>query len=333
MKGNRFRIHAILAISFFLLILGSSMAPVRGEGGQKWITSYTISNSGTSQVYQKVNFQTGMNNTLTQAILVGDELNVTFTVSVSTSAPYASLQVSTTMDHSAIESTYWQLQSNYAGINAQSYNPNQQSVSFNQTAGTLVMSCYGKIPISATQTQISGITLHKTAQPILIKLTGPDGAVLDQIVVNVIDSKISQYQTAYNNALTQYHNFQTLGVDPAYLTLYKNVLDGAQTVSNQGLVDNAIITLTQLSASNPASIKTPIEATLFIPAVIGLAVVVVIVAFLFVRARGKSSYYSLVIEDQIKDLEGLTMRAARVDKTIASSLDGIKERLQQLVGA
>lgn len=117
------------------------------------------------------------------------------------------------------------------------------------------------------------------------------------------------------------------------ITLYKNVLDGAQTLANEGLVDNAIVTLTQLSASSPASIKTPVEATLFIPAVVGLAVVLVIVAFLFVRARGKSSYYSLVIEDQIKDLEGLTMRAARVDKTIASGLDGIKERLQQLVGA
>ncbi len=308
------------------------MAPTQGQVGQKWITRYTISNSGTQQIYKTVNFQTGMNTTI-QPILVGDELNVTFAVTVSTSAPYASLQVSTTMSHSLIESTYWQLQSNYAGINSQSYNPNQQSVSFNQTTGTLVMSCYGTIPQSATQTQIGSLTLYKSAQPVLIKLVGPDGTVLDQITVSVIDSKISQYQTAYNSALAQVTNFQAQGVDPAYITLYKNVLDGAQTLANEGLVDNAIVTLTQLSASSPASIKTPVEATLFIPAVVGLAVVLVIVAFLFVRARGKSSYYSLVIEDQIKDLEGLTMRAARVDKTIASGLDGIKERLQQLVGA
>jgi hypothetical protein len=50
------------------------------------------------------------------------------------------------------------------------------------------------------------------------------------------------------------------------------------------------------------------------------------------RARGKNSYVQLVIEDQIKDLEGLTLRASRVDRTISSSLEGIKDRLKSLVG-
>ena len=127
MNGNRFRIHAILALSFLLLILGSSMVPVRGQVGGRWITSYSISNSGTGQTYKIVNFQTGMNTT-TQNILAGDELNITFTISVSTSLPSESLTVSTTMSHSAIKSTYWDLQSkNYAGINSQNYNPNQHN--------------------------------------------------------------------------------------------------------------------------------------------------------------------------------------------------------------
>ena len=42
----------------------------------------------------------------------------------------------------------------------------------------------------------------------------------------------------------------------------------------------------------------------------------VIAVFLFMKARGRSSYYSLVVEDQIKDLEGLTMRA-RVDRFLS----------------
>jgi hypothetical protein len=50
------------------------------------------------------------------------------------------------------------------------------------------------------------------------------------------------------------------------------------------------------------------------------------------RNRGKVSYFRLVIEDQIKDLEGLTLRASKIDRTISSSLSSIEDRLKRLVG-
>jgi hypothetical protein len=61
-------------------------------------------------------------------------------------------------------------------------------------------------------------------------------------------------------------------------------------------------------------------------------VLVVVAGFLFLRARGKVKYVLLVLEDQIKDLEGLTLRASKLDRTIASSLDSVKDRLKSLVG-
>jgi len=54
---------------------------------------------------------------------------------------------------------------------------------------------------------------------------------------------------------------------------------------------------------------------------------------MFMRAKGKVTYDRLVIEDQIKDLEGLTLRAAKIDKNLNVSLEGVKERLKSLVGA
>ena len=45
------------------------------------------------------------------------------------------------------------------------------------------------------------------------------------------------------------------------------------------------------------------------------------------------NYDKLVIEDQIKDLEGLTLRASKIDKNISVSLESVKERLKSLVGA
>ena len=63
-----------------------------------------------------------------------------------------------------------------------------------------------------------------------------------------------------------------------------------------------------------------------------LAAVAVIFVVLFLRVRGKVSYFQLVVEDQIKDLEGLTLRASKIDRTMSSSLESVKDRLKRLVG-
>jgi ABC-type sugar transport system permease subunit len=82
-------------------------------------------------------------------------------------------------------------------------------------------------------------------------------------------------------------------------------------------------------ASAPAGAMMQI---LFLPLIVVFAVVAVLFAFLFMRNRGKVSYFRLVIEDQIKDLEGLTLRASKIDRTISSSLETVEERLKRLVG-
>jgi hypothetical protein len=61
-------------------------------------------------------------------------------------------------------------------------------------------------------------------------------------------------------------------------------------------------------------------------------VLAAVFGLMFLRVRGKIKYVLLVLEDQIKDLEGLTLRASKLDRTIASSLDSVKDRLKSLVG-
>jgi hypothetical protein len=70
----------------------------------------------------------------------------------------------------------------------------------------------------------------------------------------------------------------------------------------------------------------------FLPAIGILAAAAVAFVFLFMRARGKIKYVAMVLEDQIKDLEGLTLRASKIDRTISSSLTTIEDRLKRLVG-
>ena len=320
---------AISGLTLFVLFTALLIAPVWGSlnGG---ITQYTIANTGTNQIYQAVNYQTGLN-TNTAPILAGDELTITFTISANL-ATGADLKVSTSLNHSSLKQVYWEYNGAYAGLDASTLNPNQNFINFKQTSGSLQLICHGSLPSSLTQTTIEGTVLHRKANPAVITLSGSGGQVLDQITVEVIDSKINQFNSLYSNANAKLGSFS--GVDPAYVSLYRSVLTGAQVAADQGFVDNAITTLNSLNSGvAPTSIETPILATLFIPAVAGLAFIAVIAVFLFMRTKGKSGYYSLVIEDQIKDLEGLTMRAARIDRNLASNLEGVKERLQQLVGA
>jgi hypothetical protein len=68
-----------------------------------------------------------------------------------------------------------------------------------------------------------------------------------------------------------------------------------------------------------------------LPVIAVLAVAAVAVAFLYFRVRSNRNYVLSVIEDQIKDLEGVTLRASKLDRTISSRLESIKERLKQLI--
>jgi hypothetical protein len=331
------RLLAIVVINLFLLTTILSVAPTHAQSSAQWITNYTISDLKTGQILKQIDLVTGQNNT-NAPILAGAELNVTITIQVTTTSPNTNLQLSTNMAHSTIQGTYWELQTKtYAGISGSTYNPNQQTVSFSQMTGTLTMSCYGAISAGITQTQAGGITLDKKVDQALITLTDPVGNQLDKIGVSVVDAKINQFDTLLGTALNAIQTMKNNGVDPAYISLFQSVVDSGQSQANQGLVDNGITTLTGLTnlqtSSAPASTSTPIEATLFLPAVIALAVIVVIVGFMFVRTRGKVNYDKLVIEDQIKDLEGLTLRAAKIDKNLTVSLESVKDRLKSLVGA
>ena len=237
------KILAILVVNVFLIMTILSTAPANAQGTGQWITSYSITDLRTGQILRQVDFSTGQN--ITSPILAGSELNVTVTIQIPTSSPNTQLSLSTNMQHSSVQGTYWEVQSKtYTGISANTYNPNQQTVSFSQNAGTLVMSCYGQISAGITQTSVgSGITIDKKADSSLVTLTDPVGNQLDKISVSVVDAKINQFDTLYAAAMATLAQMQANGVDPAYIALYQSVLAGAQNQASEGLVDNAITRL------------------------------------------------------------------------------------------
>jgi len=302
------------------------MIPVHGIGTGEWIVNYRVEDLETGQLILESAFQTG--EIIEYApLFAGSELLVTITVDVALTATYANLRLATNLAPSTIEDRYWQLQSqDYQFVD---YNPAQQYVEFQQVRGTFTILCYGRIPMGITQEKIGGFVLHKPEDYVLIKLTSPSGELLDRIKSDVLDAELDEYRNLLEKREDKLETLKDTGVAPGYIEIYEGVLEQAEAQAELGFVDEAIAILDLLAVSQePVSSSVEI---LFLPVMGGLAIAVVAVGFLYLRARGKRNYVLSVIEDQIKDLEGVTLRASKLDKNISLRLDSIKERLKKLI--
>ncbi len=298
--------------------LVSTPVSVKAVGEGQWITSYTIIDNNSQQVLAQYDSSTGLNQTFSP-IVPGSDIKVTFTVNVFT-AGSGNLKLQTSMQK-LLSDRYWELETqNYTLGN--DFNPNANPAQFGWTVGTFSMSVYGKIPTTTSQT---GAPLN------LVSLYGPTGGVaIDQISVTATTALMTQFQTLYDQKEAHLQSLQSSGVAQGYIDIYTNVLNASKAIANTGEVSNAIDLLNGLTTTNEPMSST--AQMIYIPLVIVLAAIAALFVVFFLRIRGKVSYFQLVVEDQIKDLEGLTLRASKIDRSMSSNLESIKDRLKRLVG-
>ena len=239
------------------------------------------------------------------------------------------MKISTNLEHSIIEDRYWQLHTQ--SYEFEDYNPNQEYLEFKQVKGTFTVSCYGKVPRGITEINIDGYILHKSEDFILIELTSPGGELLDQIKYEVLDAEIDEFRNLLQKRNDKLETLKDSGVAPGYIELYEDILDQAEVQAELGFVDEAI-TLLDVLLVDQEPVSSTIE-TLFLPILAGLAIGLVAIGFLYIRARSNRGYVLSVIEDQIKDLEGLALRVSKLDRALGSRLDSMKERLKKLIWA
>ncbi len=314
MKAKLFAVCLLLLLSAVPLI---SIMPTRAVGEGYWITSYKVEETASGQVLMEVDFATGQNSSYSP-IIGGSEITVTFTISVFTTGS-GNLKLTTAMQHSKIKTTtYWELVSD-GYLLGSDFNPNSAQTEFNWVKGNFTMKCYGKTNVITKPTQLT-----------LVQLSSSTGDVLDNIKPTIVTVGVDQWQNLYDEKEDKLQSLIDAGVASGYTQLYENVLNQSRSLVNKGYVNEAIALLNSLPASGEP-MGSALELIL-LPGIAIAAIVAVVFAVMFLRARGKNSYVQLVIEDQIKDLEGLTLRASKIDRTIASNLDGVKDRLKRLVG-
>jgi hypothetical protein len=319
-RGRKLRTKALAICLFLLLTIVSftSITFTRGVGEGEWITSYTVEDSQTGQKLIEVDFATSDEPTVYAPVISGEQLKVTFTVNVFTSGS-GNLKLSTYMQKPST-GTYWELIPGDYDLGA-GYTPNSATMEFNWEKGTFEMICYG----AATKvTKATNVTL------VQLSSAGATTDILDSIQVTVLTAGADEYQNLYDQKEDKLQDLINSGVAAGYINMYSNMLNQSKALVGKGYVNEAIALL-QAIPSSGEPIGSALEM-IMIPAIGVAAAAAVVFAFLFMRARGKNSYVQLVIEDQIKDLEGLTLRASRVDRTISSNLESVKDRLKNLVG-
>jgi hypothetical protein len=326
MKNKPIVLSLIILLTLSSLSCIAAFTPVSAAVGQgSWITRYTISDYNTGQVIIDRDFQS---NTIsgTGSIIDGATIKVAVTIKISVNNPSTSLTLSTALTKGSLDHIWEKTNSYNIGSN---YNPSSQSFTFPENAGTLTLNCIGKASGKVAQTY-GDVTLHKAVPITVIALKDPNGAILDAVQPKITDAKIDQYNNLLKQSQSTYKSLQSQGVDGSFLTMYNGVIQQSQAAADAGLADTAISMLKSLNVAAP---PTQLMQMLFLPLVAVFAVIAILFAFLFFRNRGKASYIKMMVEDQIKDLEGLSMRAQRIDRNLAANLANIKQRLEDSVGA
>ncbi len=312
-----YMLKKVWALSLFLLITTISIASitsVQAASDVQWLTDYSIYNSQTGQLLLEYDSAKNETNRL-GPILPNSEIKIIFTVNVIASGE-GDLRLTTALSKPT-SGPYWSYDDTYDL--GSSFSPNSAYTSFNWEEGTFEMTLYGRVSSTTTGKTISAVTL-----------SGPSGTTLDKIEITVTSAQMDTFLSLLEQKEDKLQSLKDSGVDPGFLEIYENVLEVSKDVANGGDVSSAIALLNGLDvASEPASSTMQM---LFLPLIIIIAIIAVIFVVLFLRLRGKISYIHLVVEDQIKDLEGLTLRASKIDRTISANLESVKDRLKHLVG-
>jgi hypothetical protein len=319
-----------LAVLMVALLLTPAWA-VEGADDTHWIEEYQIKDLTTGRLV--------LSHDVVEDVLIrnapvfaGEEYNITFKLNVRQNIPFAllTLSLSTNLYKPTTEDVFWDIHSLDMDL-TEDYNPAERTIMFSQNQGAYYASVFCLIKNDITMPSSSGgVTIHRPVDLKILRLIGPDETELDSVTVNVIDSKIDDYNVLLSQKEAELADYRTSNVDPAYVELFEKFVDLAKDEAQLGLVDSAIELLNTLEVEAPPVSTGPSwMEQYFLPAVGGLALISILSIALFIRGRSRLGFVTMIVEDQIREMEALQMRASRIDRNLAQRLSEINERLKE----
>jgi len=274
-----------------------------------------------------------------EPLTTGHSYNLTLQINVpntSTSTKNFSVSLNNAFGPASDQSVYWVVHTpGYPGYNRTGFAGGSKTVVFNYAQGTVKLSAYFAVPANftipnakySTPSGNGTITLHIPQSGVLLADVVPYSSTgTGSFSAPVSDQTIEAFETGYNQTSTLIPSDK---ISSSYSTIVNAILKEAQELNTLGLPDQGSLLL---SAVTPASFPTPPSSSLQTDLLIGLgvaAILVVLLAVLMLRTRGKSGYSVGIINDVQKDLAVLEVTAAKYDKAMADKLKSLRDKLSE----
>jgi len=254
----------------------------------------------------------------------------------STSTKNFSLSLNPLLLAATGQSVYWVVHNpSYAGYNSAAFVGGSKTVTLNYDQGQVHVSAYFEVPSNFTTPSAVFVTpsgnvtkmLNVPQYNVVMISVVPVGSTsTGGFAASVSDQTIQSYSNAYNQTAAYVPSGK---IPSSYGPLVNALLTEAQALNAFGLPDQGS---NLLQAIMPSAFPTPPSSSLQTDLLGGLAatvIVIILLAVLVVRSRGKSGYSSTIINDVQKDLAVLEVTAAKYDKAMADKLKSVRDKLSE----
>jgi hypothetical protein len=270
-------------------------------------------------------------------LMAGDSYIVTVEIDVGVDLGNNTLLLSTNLEK--VEDVFWHLEGNYTGVNTDTWQPGMSTIEFDIVKGAAQFTLEGKVPDTYTSRRITetGAVLHLPRDIALIELSlGPKDTLLEERAMNVIDQAVSTYEKVLirQEAALEQATTGSSPADPTYAALAQDVILQARAISAKGYVEEATDLLSTLPEA-AAGYPTPVEEgsyTLYIVLIAALAVLLVAVLLVLLRARSGASFLRQQVDEEAGKLDVLSVRLSKIDRQLARDVDQVKQQLESISG-
>jgi hypothetical protein len=324
-------LYPVLAVLAVFALSSVSAAQAQSNG---WSATGWVSNVSIQDLTGNSNIPSG------QSLLAGHSYNLTLQVNVpntSTSTPNFDVSLNSLLQPSgAGQSVYWVVHNpSYQGYDRAIFSGGKSTVEFNYTQGNVKLSAYFEVPTNftrpvgkySTPSGNGSITLHIPEQSVTLVSVVPVGSTgTGSFSAAVEDQDIQTFLNTYNQTSDLVPSGK---ISSSYSTLITSLLGEAKALDNLGLPGNGTALLDDIVPSAfPAPPSSSLQTYLLGGLVVAI-ILVVLLAVLNVRSRGKSGYSVGIINDVQKELAVLEVTAAKYDRGMADKLKSLRDKLSE----
>ncbi|HVB95439.1 MAG TPA: hypothetical protein VND41_02405 [Nitrososphaerales archaeon] len=322
---------SVLALLAVVTLCGATS--VYAQSQTAWTATGWVSSGALFDLTGNSNLASG------QPLTAGHSYNMTLQINVpntSTSTKTFAVSLNPRFGPAVGQSVYWALHtSQYPGYDRTLFTASEKTVDFNYTQGTLKLSAYFQVPVNftipiakySTPSGNGTITLHLPQNNVIFVSVVPALSTgTGSFSASVNDQTIQTYLSDYNQTATLVPSGK---ISSTFQTIVNSILAQAQALNTLGLPDNGTALLNTIV---PSAFPVPPSGSLQTGLLVGLAgavVVIVLLAVLMVRSRGKSGYSVGIINDVQKDLAVLEVTAAKYDRAMADKLKSLRDKLSE----